>query len=91
MTTEELRAFIIVELNNLDKEQLLKLESFIENLKAEDKSTLEETSAQYGLSEWEKLSEAQRKGILEAEKSLRENGGIPHDVVMKELRARYEL
>jgi hypothetical protein len=40
------------------------------------------------LDDWEKLSESEKKSLLNAKASIRKNGGTKHSTVMSELRKR---
>jgi predicted transcriptional regulator len=76
MTTAELKLEIVRKMDLLESSQLNKLSSFVENMVHEN----------IDLEEWNKLTAAQRKGILAGLDDIEKNGGTNHEVVMKRLR-----
>ena len=91
MNADELRAFIIEEIKGLSKEKLLQIENLINNVKEEDANALNETAAQYGLSEWQKLSDAQRAGLEEAVESLDRGERMNGEDVLSDIRKKFGL
>jgi hypothetical protein len=78
MTSAELKLNIFRTIDKLKKSQLDELSGVISNY----------VQGQQGLDDWEKLSESEKKSLLNAKASIRKNGGTKHSAVMSELRKR---
>jgi hypothetical protein len=56
-----------------------------------DKNKLEENyiNKQKNISDWDKLSDNQKQGILDAIDEIEEGKGIPNEVVFEKIRKKY--
>ncbi len=78
MNTSELKLQIFRKIDALDKNQLNELSGILSNL----------VHGQYGVADWNNLSDMEKDGIINSIKELDEGGGILHQTVMKKIRKR---
>ncbi len=82
MEASELKKEIIERINEIeDEKQLLRIEIMIENLLASAAKT----------DFWDELPETIKQEIVEAEKEAEAGLLIPHEEVMRKIKARYNI
>ncbi len=79
MNAAELKLQIFRQIDSLDKSQLNELSGIVTNL----------AHGQYGVADWENLSETEKEGLISSIKKLDSDGGIRHESVMKKARRKY--
>jgi hypothetical protein len=79
MTVSELKHKLFLQIDTLDEHQLEEVYGVLINYLNEQKD----------ISDWDKLSDIQKKGISYAVKELEEGKGIPNDVVFNKYRTKY--
>jgi len=80
MTASDLKLKIFQQIDALDKNRLEELYGVLLNY----------INGQKNLDEWEKLTEEQRKGLLDSIEEIDAGKGIPHSEVMEKIRKKYK-
>lgn len=79
MTDSDLKLRLFREIDALDKDKLEEVYGVLINY----------INGQKELSDWDKLSDVQRQGILDAAYEIDEGKGIPNQVVLDRIRRKY--
>lgn len=79
MTVSDLKLKLFRHIDTLDKNRLEELYGVVMNF----------LNASKDISDWEKLTEEQRKGILDALAEIDAGEGIPHKEVMDRVKKKY--
>jgi hypothetical protein len=79
MTTSDLKLRLFRQIDALDKSKLEELYGVLINY----------LNGQKDISDWEKLSESQKVGILDAIDEIDSGMGIPNKVVLEKFRKKY--
>jgi hypothetical protein len=79
MTSSDLKLRIFRQIDSLEKNRLEEFYGVLLNFLNEKKD----------LSDWEKLTDAQRQGIFDAMAEIDEGKGIAHEKVMTKVRKKY--
>jgi hypothetical protein len=79
MTDSDLKLKLLREIDALDKNKLEEVYGVLINYINEQKD----------FSDWNKLSDVQRQGILDADDEIEKGNGIPNEVVFEKLRRKY--
>ena len=79
MTVSDLKLEIFRQVDSLDKSHLEELYGVFINY----------INGKKDISEWEKLSEEQKQGILDSIEEIDNGKGIPHEKVMAKIRKKY--
>lgn len=80
MTASDIKLKIFRQIDALDKNRLEELYGVLLNY----------FNGQKNLDEWEKLTEEQRKGLLDAIEEIDSGKGIPHSEVMEKIHTKYK-
>jgi hypothetical protein len=79
MTTSELKLRLFRQIDSLEKNKLEEVYGVVTNY----------INGHKDLSDWDKLSDNQRHGILEAIEEIKAGKGISHKAVMDKFRKKY--
>jgi hypothetical protein len=79
MTVSELKLKLFRQIDSLEKNRLEELYGVLVNFINEKRD----------ISDWEKLTAEQRRGILDAIEEIESGEGIPNEVVMTKIRKQY--
>lgn len=79
MTDSDLKLRLFREIDALDKTKLEEVYGILINY----------INGQKDISDWDKLSDVQKQGILDAIDEIEEGKGIPNEVVFEKLRNKY--
>ena len=79
MTTSELKLRLFRQIDGLEKSKLEEVYGVVTNY----------LNGQKDISDWDKLSENQRQGILKAVDEIAEGKGIQNNVVLEKYRKKY--
>ena len=79
MTTSELKLRLFRKIDNLEKNKLEEVYGVVTNY----------LNGQKDISDWDKLSDNQRHGILKAVEEIAEGKGIHNKVVLDKFRKKY--
>jgi hypothetical protein len=79
MTTSELKLRLFRQIDNLEKNKLEEVYGVVTNY----------LNGQKDISDWDKLSDNQRHGILKAVEEIAEGKGIQNEVVLDKFRKKY--
>ena len=79
MTVSDLKLKIFRQIDSLEKNRLEELYGVLTNFMNEQKD----------MKEWDKLTEVQQQGIVDAIVEIDSGKGIPHEIVMEEIRKKY--
>lgn len=79
MTVSDLKLKIFRQIDSLDKNRLEELYGVLTNFINGHKDN----------SDWDKLTEEQKKGIIDAIGEIDSGRGIPHEEVMENIRKKY--
>jgi hypothetical protein len=79
MTDSDLKLRLFREIDGLDKSKLNEIYGVLMNY----------INGQKDVSDWDKLSDEQKKGILDADDDIEKGKGIPNEVVFNEVRKKY--
>jgi hypothetical protein len=81
MNSAELKLELMRKIDKLEKKQLSELSGVVSNM----------IHGQYGNDDWDVLSQYEKDAILEAIEDLKNNGGIKHENVLKNIRSRIAI
>ncbi|AXJ00583.1 hypothetical protein CYPRO_1326 [Cyclonatronum proteinivorum] len=87
MTVSELKLKIFRQVDALDKNQLEKLHDMLQAYEREHAHVHAQNDVD--TEHWEALTDAQRKGILDAIAEIEAGAGIPGEKVMANIREKY--
>jgi hypothetical protein len=79
MTVSDLKLKIFRQIDSLDKNRLEELYGVLTNF----------INGHNDLNDWDKLTEVQQQGIVDAIVELDSGKGIPHEIVMEDIRKKY--
>jgi len=79
MTVSELKLKLFRKIDTLDKSKLEEVYGVLTNY----------INGQKDISEWDKLSDNQRHGILNAIEEVENGNGIPNQVILNKFRKKY--
>ena len=79
MTTSELKLRLFRKIDNLEKNKLEEVYGVVTNY----------LNGQKDISDWDKLSDNQRHGILKAVEEIAEGKGIQNEVVLDKFRKKF--
>jgi hypothetical protein len=79
MTVSDLKLKIFRQIDSLEKNRLEELCGILTNF----------INGQKDISDWDKLTEEQKQGIIDAIKDIDSGEGIPHEKVMENIRKKY--
>jgi hypothetical protein len=79
MTTSELKLRLFRQIDSLEKSKLEEVYGVVTNY----------INGHKDLSEWDKLSDNQKQGILDAIEEIKDGNGISNKVVMDKFRKKY--
>jgi len=79
MTVSDLKLRIFRQIDSLEKSKLEEFYGILINY----------LNGQKDVSEWDKLSESQKKGIMDAIDEIESGKGIPNNAVLKKFRKKY--
>jgi hypothetical protein len=79
MTTSELKLRLFRKIDSLEKSKLEEVYGVVTNY----------INGNRDLSEWDKLSDNQKQGIIDAIEEIKNGKGIPNKVVMDKFRKKY--
>jgi hypothetical protein len=79
MTTSELKLRLFRQIDSLEKSKLEEVYGVVTNY----------INGNRDLSEWDKLSDIQKQGIIDAIEEIKEGKGIPNKLVMDKIRKKY--
>jgi len=79
MTTSELKLRLFRQIDSLEKSKLEEVYGVVTNY----------INGNRDLSEWDKLSDSQKQGIIDAIEEIKDGKGISNNVVMDKFRKKY--
>ena len=79
MTTSELKLRLFRQIDSLEKSKLEEVYGVVTNY----------INGNRDLSEWDKLSDSQKQGIIDAIEEIKDGKGIPNKLVMDKIRKKY--
>ena len=79
MTTSELKLRLFRKIDSLEKSKLEEVYGVVTNY----------INGNRDLSEWDKLSDSQKQGIIDSIKEIKDGKGISNKVVMDKFRKKY--
>ena len=79
MTVSDLKLKIFRQIDSLEKNRLEELYGVLTNF----------MNGQKDMNEWDKLTEVQQQGIVDAIDEIDSGKGIPHEKVMEDIRKKY--
>jgi hypothetical protein len=79
MTTSELKLRLFRQIDSLEKSKLEEVYGVVTNY----------INGNRDLSEWDKLSDSQKQGIIDAIEEIKDGKGISNKVVMDKFRKKY--
>jgi len=79
MNVSEIKVKLFQQIDSLDNNKIEELYGIVENF----------MNGQVDMEEWDKLTFAQKQGIENGISELDADKGVPHNIVMDELRKKY--